>query len=103
TVHLHRGFLYFDNGDFDRAAEEAAEAYALASEKDDFILKSRARILQCMTENAKLEEGIEESTAGSHRHAQAALDYARDAVEFAKHTQNRRLLGRAYTWHGLTL
>jgi len=103
TVHLHRGFLYFDNGEFDRAAEEAVEAYALGSEKDDFILKSRARILQCMTENGKLEEGIEEGEGNTRRHAQAALDYARDAAEFAKHTQNRRLLGRACTWHGLTL
>src|SRR5579884_1557594 len=103
TVCLHRGFLYFDNGEFDSAGQQAGEAYALASEKDDYILKSRARILQCMTENGKLEEGIEEGGGDPRQHAQAALDYARDAVEYAKHTQNRRLLARAYTWHGLTL
>jgi hypothetical protein len=61
---------------------------------------SRARILQSMVENAKVDEGIEEDP---RRHAQAALDYSRDAIEFARGTQNRRLLGRAYTWHGLTL
>jgi hypothetical protein len=30
------------------------------------------------------------------------MDFARDAVEFAKHTQNRRLLANAYIWEGLT-
>ena len=103
TVCLHRGFLYFDNGEFDSAGEQAAQAFALGAEKDDFILKARGRILQCMTENGKLEEGIEEGNGDPRQHAQAALDYAREAVDFAKHTQNRRLLARAYTWHGLTL
>lgn len=61
---------------------------------------ARARTLQCMVENAKLDEQIEES--GPSRHAQLAHDFARDAVEFSKHTQNRRLLARAYVWQGLT-
>ena len=102
TVRMHRGFLHYDNGDLDLAAGEADGAYALGCEKEDFILKARARVLQCMVENGKLEEGVEEGL-DPRQHAQAALDYARDAVEFAKHTQNRRLIGRAYTWHGLTL
>lgn len=101
TAHMHRGFLYYDNGEFDLAAAEAAQAYTLGCEKNDIILQARARILQAMVENGKLEEGIE--GGDPRQHAQAALDYIRDAVEFAKHTQNRRLLGRAYTWHGLTL
>ena len=101
TVHLHRGFLYFDNGELDLAGEEASAAYELGCKKDDYILKSRARILRCMVENGKIEEGIE--GGDPRQHAQMALDCAHDAVEFAKHTQNRRLLGRAYTWHGLTL
>ena len=100
TVHLNRGLLHLDNGALDLAEEEAARAFALGEEKEDAILMSRARILQCMVENAKLEEGIEEDP---RRHAQAALDYVRDAIEFAQTTQNRRLLARAHTWHGLTL
>ena len=100
TVHLNRGLLHLDNGALDLAEEEAARAFALGEEKEDAILMSRARILQCMVENAKLEEGIEEDP---RRHAQAALDYVRDAIEFARTTQNRRLLARAHTWHGLTL
>ena len=43
-----------------------------------------------------------EGTAHTWEHAQAARDYAREAVEAAKHTQNHRLLARAYIWRGLT-
>lgn len=100
TVHLDRGLLHLDNGALDSAGEEAGAAYALGEEKEDHILMARARILQCMVENAKLDEGIEEDP---RVHAQTALDYARDALDLAKSTQNRRLLARAHTWHGLTL
>jgi hypothetical protein len=61
---------------------------------------ARARLLQCTIENAKLEEEIEGS-AHSWDHIQAARDYAREAVEAARHTQNQRLLARAYIWRGL--
>ena len=100
TVHLNCGLLHFDNGALDQAEDEALAAFALGEEKDDAILRARARLLQCMVENAKLEEGIEEDP---QRHAEAALDYIRDALEFARTTQNRRLLARVHTWHGLTL
>lgn len=100
TVHLNRGLLHLDNGALDLAEQQAASAFAHGEEKEDFILMARARILECMIENAKLDEGIEEDP---RQRAQAALDYIRDAIEFARSTQNRRLLGRAYTWHGLTL
>jgi tetratricopeptide (TPR) repeat protein len=100
TVHLNRGLLHLDNGALDCAEEEGERAFALGEEKQDLILMSRARVLQCMVENAKLEEGIQEDP---RRHAQAALDYIRDAIEYARGTQNRRLLARVHTWHGLTL
>lgn len=100
TVHLNRGLLHLDNGALDVAEEQAAVAYSLGEEKQDHILMARARLLQCIVENAKVEEGIE----GDPRpHAQAALDYIRDAVELARSTQNRRLLARVHTWYGLTL
>ncbi len=101
-VHIDRGYLFLDGGEIDQACAEAGEAYELGQQKRDYILMSRARILQCMAEHSKLEEGIEE---GSHpgRHAQLAREYAMDAVEAAKHTQNRWLLARAHTWEGLTL
>jgi tetratricopeptide (TPR) repeat protein len=100
TVHLNRGLLHLDNGALDLAEEEAGAAFALGEEKEDLILMSRARLLQCMVENGKVEEGIDEDP---RRHSQAALDHIRDAIEFAHKTQNRRLLARVHTWHGLTL
>jgi hypothetical protein len=54
-----------------------------------------------MIENARVEEGIGESTEpGSH--ARLAQDFAQEAVELAKHTENRRLLAYAHIWQGLT-
>jgi tetratricopeptide (TPR) repeat protein len=100
TIHLNRALLHLDNGVLDCAAEEGGRAFALGEEKQDSILMARARVLQCVVENAKLEEGIQEDP---RRHAQAALDYIRDAIAFARGTQNRRLLARVHTWHGLTL
>jgi tetratricopeptide (TPR) repeat protein len=101
TVHVDRGLLYLDSGDLDAAAGEGEAAYRLAEDKRDFILEARARILQSRVENARFEEQIEDKSEG--RRAQAALDLARDAVECAKHTQNRRLLARAYISQGFVL
>lgn len=100
NVLTNRALLHLDGGDLDSAGAEAVEAFCLAEQKTDYILMARARILQCMIENAKFEEQIEEAS-GPNRHAQMAHDFARDAVEFAKHTQNRRLLARANVWQGL--
>jgi tetratricopeptide (TPR) repeat protein len=101
AVHILRGFLCLDSGELDSAGSEAAEAFRRAEPKADFILMARARILQCIVENAKLDEQIEEAS-GANQHAQRAHDFGRDAVDFAKHTQNRRLLARAYVWQGMT-
>ncbi len=100
AVHLNRGLLHLDDGALDLAEREGQAAFALGEEKQDSILMARARILECMVENAKLEEGIGEEP---RRHAQAALDYVRDAIGFAQSTENRHLLARVHTWHGLTL
>jgi tetratricopeptide (TPR) repeat protein len=101
SVLENRGLLYLDVGDLDNAGAQAAQAYELGKEVNDSILMARARLLQCEVENGKLEEEIEGSTH-SWEHAQAARDYARESVEAAKHTQNHRLLARAYIWRGLT-
>ena len=101
SVLENRGLLYLDVGDLDNANAAAAQAFDLGREVNDSILMARARLLQCEVENGKLEEEIEGSTH-TWEHAQAARDYAREAVEAAKHTQNQRLLARAYIWRGLT-
>ena len=101
AVHILRGFLCLDSGELDSAGAEAAEAFRLGEPKTDYILMARARILQCVVENSKFDEQIEEAS-GANRHAQLAHDFAREAVDFAKHTQNRRLLARAHVWQGMT-
>src|SRR5215469_3524791 len=101
SVMENRGLLYFDIGDLDNAGAHAAQAHELGRTANDSILMARARLLQCEVEIAKLDEEIEGSTT-AWEHAQAARDYAREAVEAAKHTQNQRLLARAYIWRGLT-
>jgi tetratricopeptide (TPR) repeat protein len=101
SVMENRGLLYFDIGDLDNAGAQAAQAHELGRQANDSILMARARLLQCEVEMGKLEEEIEGST-NAWEHAQAARDYAREAVEAAKHTQNHRLLARTYIWRGLT-
>jgi len=101
SVRLNYAFLHLDNGDLEQAEGAAKTAFRLGEEKRDHILMARARLLLCMIENARVEEGIGESTDPGN-HARLALDYAHDAVELAKHTQNRRLIAHAFVWSGLT-
>jgi tetratricopeptide (TPR) repeat protein len=101
SVHLNYGYLHVDNGDLELADVDARVAFRLGEEKRDYILMARARLLQCMSENARVEEEIGESTEPGG-HARLAQDCAKDALELAKHTQNRRLLADVYIWQGLT-
>ncbi len=102
TVHVDRGLLYLDSGDLDAAATEGAAAYRLGEDKKDVILEARARTLQSRVENSRFEEQVEEKAELTQR-AQVALEFAREAVELAKHTQNRRLLARALVTQGFVL
>ena len=95
-VHINRGFLRLDAGDLECAAAEAAEAFRHGEEKHDYIVMARARTLECIIENAAFEEQVGEPA----RHHEAAEMFARDAVEYADHTENRRLLARAHIWQG---
>jgi len=97
-VHINRGFLFLDSGDLECAATESAEAFRHGEEKRDSIVMARARMLQCVIENAALEEQFGDPV----RHHEAAELCARDAVGFARQTQDRRLLARTLVWQGLT-
>ena len=97
----NRGLLYLDSGELDKAAHQAGLVYKLGKEARDYILIARARQLQCEIGLAKLEEGIVDDSH-SWEVANEARDYARQAVEAARHTQNQRLLARSYVWAGLT-
>jgi tetratricopeptide (TPR) repeat protein len=99
TVCVNRGHLHLDSGDLFKADDEARMAYQLGEEKKDYILMARARLLECMVENTKLEEEIEDPAWVAH----LALEAGKEAVELARRTENRRLLSRALIWHGLTI
>jgi tetratricopeptide (TPR) repeat protein len=102
NIHTTAGYLHLDNGDFDRASTDGEMAYQMAQQKKDHVLIARARILQSAIERAKFDELIEEGP-GSVRHAQLAEEFARDAIQHAKETQNERLLAGAYVALGLAL
>lgn len=101
TVYLNAAYIHLDSGDFQRAEEEAASAYETAEQKQDYILMGRARILQCMIENAKVEEEIG-GGADPGSHARRAFEFSQQAIELAKHTQHHLLLANAHLWQGLT-
>ena len=101
TVYLNAAYIHLDSGDFQRAEQESSSAYQLADQKHDYILMGRARILQCMIENAKVEEEIG-GGADPGNHARRAFDFSQEAIELAKHTQHHLLLATAYLWQGLT-
>ena len=100
-VHLNYGYLHLDNGDLEDAEREAETAFHLGETRHDHILMARSRLLRCMIENVCVDEGIGQNTEPSS-HAHLALDFAQEAVELAKHTENRRLLAYAHIWQGLT-
>ncbi len=101
NVHVNRGYLYLDIGQLDLAEREGALAHAIGLEKKDYILLARGRIMQSMVAVAQFEEGIVESQ--SSQTSEQAEEFAREAVEHARHTQNRRLLGGANVWNGWIL
>jgi len=98
---VNYAYLHLDNGDLELAEAAAKTAYDLGEQKRDNILMARAQMVRCMIENARVEEGIGDSTEPGN-HARLAQDFAHEAVELAKHTQNRRLLAHTLIWHGLT-
>jgi len=97
-VQIAEGFLHLDSGDLERAAAEAAKAFAHGSTKSDYFVMARARTLECIVENAAIEEQLGHLS----EHRAAAEAFAAEAVEFAGRTENRRLLARALVWQGLT-
>ncbi len=100
TVYLNAAYIHLDGGDYQRAEEEAASAYDVAEQKQDYILMGRARILQCMIENAKVEEDVGSEDPGSG--ARRAIEFSQEAIKLATQTQHRLLLARAHVWQGLT-
>jgi tetratricopeptide (TPR) repeat protein len=102
NVHITFAYLYLDDGELDRAGSEGATAFQLGDEKQDSVLKARARILQCAVESTKFEEQIEEGSSEAPS-SQLACEFAREGLQLAQHTQNRRLIAKAHIALGLAL
>ena len=100
-VHLSRGQVYLNSGEFDRAEVEAEEVYRLGRNKNNYILMARARVLASMVENAKFEEQMEESDPCQH--ARLASQLVHEAGEWALRTPNRRVLAKTLVAKSLIL
>jgi tetratricopeptide (TPR) repeat protein len=99
-AHVERGFLLVDYGDFDRAPLDASLAFELGCKIKDPAAKAWARLLQSRIESAQYEEGIGDAPA---QHAQRAHDFAQDALTYASHAEDPRLLASAYLCQGSIL
>jgi tetratricopeptide (TPR) repeat protein len=102
NVHITLGYLNLDDGELDRAAAEAATAYKLGAEKKDSVLKARARMLQSSVQGAMFAGQIDQG-ASRVPSSQLACEFAREALDSALHTQNRRLIAKAHITLGLAL
>ncbi len=101
SVLVSTGYLHLDSGNIELGAGEALKAYELAHDKNDHIHMARARTLQCIAENARVDEQLGED-ADAAVHANQARTYAEEAVHWAELTQNRRLTAEAYVARGMT-
>jgi hypothetical protein len=99
-VLVNAAHLHHDQGNFDRASQEAVKAYELAEQKHDRILMARARTLQAACENARVEEQLEDADLALH--ANLARQHADEAIALAQGTENRRLIAGAYLARGST-
>jgi hypothetical protein len=72
----------------------------LARDKNDHIHMARARTLQVIAENARVDEQLGED-ADAAVYANNARLYSEDAVHWAELTQNRRLAAEAYVARGM--
>lgn len=93
------GYLHLDSGNIELGASEGLKAYELARDRNDHIHMARARTLQCIAENARVDEQLGED-ADAAIHANNARKFAEEAVQWAELTQNRQLVAEAYVARG---
>ena len=86
-VHVNQGLLALDFGELDAAASEAESAFRHGEGKQDSIVMARARSLQCMVENARLEEEI--GDAGHHFEKAEAFAHSPPCTGGCEHAPSR--------------
>ena len=104
SVHVRRAFLHLDEGKLSEASLETRKAFDLGESgmKPDFMLMSRANILECMIENQTAEGACDEDR-DLNCHAEAARSSAEDALRFAGQIDSPRLQARALIWYGVAM
>ncbi|HEY4933277.1 MAG TPA: tetratricopeptide repeat protein [Terriglobales bacterium] len=100
AVLVSSGYLHLDGGNIELGAREGQKAYELAHDKNDHIHMARARTLQCMVENTRVDEQLGED-ADVAVCASQARQFAEEAIHWAELTQNRRLIAEAYVARGM--
>ena len=96
---VNAGHLHLESGDIEQAAAHAEQSFALSQGQQDHILRARTRSLQSAIERARSDEQLS-APPDADRHAGLAISHAEDAIEYAGHTQNKRLLAEAYIARG---
>lgn len=100
AVLVSSGYLHVDGGNVDLGAIEGQKAYELARDRNDHIHMARARTLQAMVENTRVDEQLGED-ADVAVCASKARQFAEEAIHWAELTQNRRLTAEAYVARGM--
>jgi tetratricopeptide (TPR) repeat protein len=100
AVLVGSGYLHLDRGNIELGAVEGQKAYELAKERNDYIHMARARVLQAMVENTRVDEQLGED-ADVAVCASLARQFADEAIRWAELTENRRLIAEAYVARGM--
>jgi len=100
AVLVSSGYLHLDGGNIELGAIEGQKAYELAKERNDHIHMARARVLQAMVENTRVDEQLGED-ADVAVCAGRAREFAEEAIRWAELTENRRLIAEAYVARGM--
>ena len=100
AVLVGSGYLHLDTGNIELGAVEGQKAYELAKERNDYIHMARARVLQAMVENTRVDEQFGED-ADVAVCAGGARQFADEGIRWAELTENRRLIAEAYVARGM--
>jgi tetratricopeptide (TPR) repeat protein len=100
AVLVSSGYLHLDSGNIELGSVEGQKAYELARERNDYIHMARARVLQAMVENTRVDEQLGED-ADVAVCAGLARQFSDEAIRWAELTENRRLIAEAYVARGM--
>lgn len=102
NVDVSMAQIYLDLGHLEQAEHRAKEAFQLGATKRDYLVMARARIVEAMVADARIEEQIGEA-GDTSRFGAIARDCAKEAIGLAERTDSRRLIAHANICCGMAL